>query len=269
MVGKRGLEFGEKVTVYIGFDPREAPAFMVAKHSILERPGRIKHVWGLVLDAFRRSGLYTRETTKRNGVLWDVISDAPMSTEFAISRFLVPVIQREGWALFTDSDVMARRSLDYLFDLCDHEKAVMCVQHGVLPELGKKMDGQVQLPYNRKNWSSVMLFNCSHPANKRLTLEMVNTLPGRDLHRFCWLEDSEIGALPLEWNFLVGHHSIDDLDAPPAIVHFTDGYPLMAGYEDCEFAEEWREQLLSAAVGARGGIEPWVGLLEKRREAAT
>jgi hypothetical protein len=103
-----------------------------------------------------------------------------------------------------------------------------------------KMDGPQQVPYPRKNWSSVMMFNCDHPANKRLTADMINTLPGRHLHAFCWLNDCEIGFLNPTYNYLVGHTTgVDD----PIIVHYTDGIPSMRGYENCEFADEWRECL--------------------------
>src|SRR5262249_28955355 len=90
--------------------------------------------------------------------------------------------------------------------------------------------------------SSVMAFNCEHEANKRLTLDMVNTLPGRDLHRFCWLEDEQIGELHPEWNFLVGYTSLARVPFPK-IVHFTEGVPDMPGYEEVPFAQEWRDTL--------------------------
>jgi hypothetical protein len=85
-----------------------------------------------------------------------------------------------------------------------------------------------------------MLFNCNHPANKRLTLEMVNSFPGRYLHRFCWLLDDEIGALPIEWNWLAGHSSPK---INPSLVHFTDGVPSMHGYENSPYANEWFSEL--------------------------
>lgn len=146
--------------------------------------------------------------------------------------------------MFSDGDVLFRSSVGHLFDNLDGAFAVYCVKHRHVPESTIKMDGQTQTQYYRKNWSSVMVFNCDHPANRRLTLEMVNTLPGRDLHRFCWLEDDEIGELGPEWNYLVGYtKNVPD----PKCVHFTSGTPDMVGYENCEYADEWREQLVRAA----------------------
>lgn len=237
-------------SIWIGFDMREAAAFAVAAHSARRKTFAPIPVTGLVLSQLQLAGLYKRPTLRRGAQLFDVISEAPMSTEFAISRFLVPHLAGgSGWALFMDSDVLIRSDLSRLFGAADSRKAVMCVKHRHAPVETVKMDGQAQLSYPRKNWSSVMLFNLDHPANRRLTPELVNSVPGRDLHAFCWLGDEEIGELPPEWNYLVGHTTgvID-----PAIVHFTDGFPMMAGYEDQPYADEWRRELAHWA-GARLG----------------
>lgn len=227
-------------SIWLGYDPREAGAYAVARHSIerhLLSPTRIR---GVILDDLKTDGLYTRPTSRNDGKLWDDISEAPMATEFACSRFLVPHLAGSGWALFLDGDVMARRNIDKIFTLADPSKAVMVVKHHHQPADRTKMDGQAQTRYARKNWSSVCLWNVDHPANKKLTLDVINTIPGRDLHAFCWLLDSEIGELDASWNYLVGHTK--DVENP-RIVHFTDGIPTMPGYENCEFAQDWRDEL--------------------------
>jgi lipopolysaccharide biosynthesis glycosyltransferase len=234
-----------KRTVWIGFDPREATAFAVARYSLERRARTPIKARGLVLDYLRAQGLYTRPTSHREGRLWDDISEAPCSTEFSISRFLVKELAQSGWALFADCDMLFRTDITQLFDQCDSDKAVMVVKHQYDPPEGIKMDGQLQLRYQRKNWSSIMLVNCDHPANKALTVEMVNTLPGRELHRFCWLQDDEIGELDASWNYLVGH---TDPEIEPDIVHFTEGIPTMPGYESCDYADEWREELAKWAL---------------------
>ncbi len=237
-------------SIWIGFDAREAAAFAVARHSIERHlpPDSDIEINGLVLDDMKRAGLFTRPQEKRDGVIWDLISGAPCATEFSISRFLVPRLAGDdGWALFMDCDMMLRTDITALFDACDASKAVMVVKHDHQPAAVTKMDGQVQMRYGRKNWSSVAAFNLAHPANRRLTVEMVNTVPGRDLHAFSWLQDGEIGELGVEWNWLVGH---SDPDVEPKNVHFTDGIPLMRGYEDVAFAREWHEVLADWAAGA-------------------
>lgn len=238
-------------SIYIGFDSRETPAFAVAAHSAKRHMiHRNIPVRGLVLQKLQTSGLYTRPTEpwyKPDGtrVLIDKLSarddyDGAMSTEFAISRFLVPHLARTGWALFMDCDMLVRDDLAHLFALADDRFAVMCVKHDHQSAHSVKMDNQPQTNYHRKNWSSVMLFNCDHPSNRKLTLEMVNSAPGRDLHRFCWLADSEIGSLPLAWNWLAG----ESPDHPnPKIVHHTLGSPCLKGYENAPYASEWRQNL--------------------------
>jgi hypothetical protein len=238
--------------IYIGFDARESAAFAVCRHSIKKRLNLPIPIYGVVLDDLRQSGLYRRPTEIRDGKLWDVISDAPMSTEFAVSRFLVKELATRGrkegepvgWALFMDCDMLARENLVRLFEQANPKYAVMCVKHKHMPPPGTKMDGQAQVQYARKNWTSLMLINGDHPANSALTVELINTVPGRDLHRFCWLKDEDIGELSPEWNWLVGHNE-------PKVVHFTEGYPLLPGYEDVDFAEEWRQAFHAWAAAQR------------------
>src|SRR5262245_796032 len=222
--------------VYIGWDPREEVACNAAARSLVEHtPGA--RIIPLDLMALRTRGMYWRPTSLRGNHLYDEISDAPMSTEHAISRFLVPHLCRHaGWALFVDGDVLFRRDVRELWDLCDASKALMCVQHPPFTQEGTKKDWVPQTVYHRKNWSSVMLFNCSHPANRPLIPEYINEVPGRELHAFAWMEDQFIGALPPEWNYLVGVNPPMD---NPAIVHYTLGTPSIPAYHHSPFADEW------------------------------
>jgi hypothetical protein len=238
------------MSIWLGYDTKETTAFAVARYSI-RKYDRYIPIKGLVLDHLQRNGLYYREHEWRmddDGVKrrYDVISNAPMSTEFSISRFLVPLLAKTGWALFADGDILVRGNIHQLFALGDANKAVMCVKHTYKQSKGYKKDKQLQTIYPRKNWSSVMLFNCDHPLNQKLTVEYINQLPGRELHRFCWLQDEDIGELPPEWNYCVGH---TELNREPMLVHFTDGLPDLPGYEDQDYAEEWRA-MRPYAVGA-------------------
>ena len=232
------------MSVWIGVDMRQSAAYAVARETVRKFDRHIP-INGVVLSELQGNGLYTRPTERRLGKLWDVISGNYMSTEFAISRFLVPEIIRRrdphqwhvgGWALFTDCDVMFRENLVQLRMLLDDDKALMCVKHDHKPMFNVKMDGQEQVGYPRKNWSSVMAINLDHPSNKALNSEMVNAMPGLKLHQFCWLNDDEIGELPPAWNYLVGHtEGVDD----PHIVHFTDGGPWLESFRNVEYADEW------------------------------
>lgn len=229
-----------KRSIFIGFDPREADAFTVCERSIRRHLSIPAPIRAINLDDMRARGLYWRPTqyavNERGPVMQDVISCAPMSTAFAISRFLTPVLAETGWALFMDCDMLVRADLAELFALADDRYAVMVVKHDYRPAQAAKMDNQPQTAYPRKNWSSVMLMRADHPAMKALTVDMINTLPGRDLHSFSWLDDALIGELPREWNHLVG---VNEPNPDAKIVHHTLGVPSMKGYEAAEFAAEW------------------------------
>lgn len=227
--------------VYVGFSPEELIAATVAEESIRKvTPDplgrlRIRRLSRQTLgDAYRRTTI-TKGIHRR----WDVLSGAPMTTDHAIARFFIPwLCDYRGYAVFVDGDILCFENIYSLFMQADENpnKAVWCVQHPPLLREGRKKDDEIQQAYTRKNWSSVMVFNCSHPANQALTLEALNTVPGRDLHRFYWLQDDEIGALHPKWNVLV------NLSKPmhdPAIVHFTEGVPTIQGHENDPYAEEW------------------------------
>ena len=236
--------------LFIGWDAHQMEACAVAQASAARLSTVTLDIRRLALSELIARGLYTRPMrwpSVREAGYWDVISAAPMATSHAIARFLVPYLcDYQGWALFTDGDVLFRHDVGDLFWLADPTQAVQVVQHTYTPQEAAKMEGQIQTRYPRKNWSSVMLFNCAHPANRSLDLDVVNRVPGRDLHRFCWLEDSLVGALPARWNWLVG---ASEPEPDPAIVHFTAGVPNMPGYEHVAYADEW--YALAHACGYR------------------
>ena len=216
--------------VFVGYDPREDIAYQVCKHSILTRQPNA-NVRPLVQKELRDAGWYTRPVDKL------------ASTEFTFTRFLVPELANfEGWAVFMDCDMILTTDIKELFDQADDKYAVMCVQHDYTPKEGMKMDGQKQTVYPRKNWSSVVLFNCAHPSNAKLTQDMVNDreLNGAYFHRFSWLKDEEIGELDHTWNYLVGVY--DDIETPK-LIHYTEGGPWFENYRDCEFNELWKKEL--------------------------
>lgn len=230
----------EPLKIFMGWDSREAEAAKVARASINAHcPDYIPlDIRELRLNWLIQQEFYKRPTSVRNGKLWDEISQSHMSTEHAISRFLVPYLcDYEGWALYIDCDILLRTDISELFqNYCDNMYAVRCVKHQMMDSLDTKMDGQVQNYYPRKNWSSVILWNCGHKANAELTLDLVNTWPGRTLHHFAWLADDQIGTLPETWNHLIGIN-----EPTPKLVHFTLGLPNMEGYEGSEYTEEWRK----------------------------
>ena len=216
--------------VFVGYDPREDIAYQVCKHSILTKQPDAE-VRPLVQKELRDAGWYTRPVDKL------------ASTEFTFTRFLVPELMNfKGWAVFMDCDMILTTDIKELFDQADDQYAVMCVQHDYTPKEGYKMDGQKQTVYPRKNWSSVVLFNCDHPSNAVLTQDQVNSteLNGAYFHRFSWLKDEEIGKLDHTWNYLVGVY--DDIEKPN-LIHYTEGGPWFENYRDCDFHELWKQEL--------------------------
>jgi hypothetical protein len=231
-----------KESIWLGWDPREADAFAVARESCNFHLTRPIPIYGLLLEDLQRAGLYTRPIEYKDcaadkPIMWDVVSGAPMSTAHSNARFWVPMLAKTGWALFTDGDVLFRGNVCRLFEQLDNSKAAYCVWHEHEPKSTTKMDGQIQTSYGRKNWTSVIAWNCDHPANQALTLDVLNNTPGRDLHRLFWLADCDIGELDVAWNYLVGH---SDPEVSATIAHFTEGTPSMAGYENQKYSEEWR-----------------------------
>ena len=208
--------------IYIGFDRNEIVSYHVLCQSILEKSSR--PVRFTPLNLRNLSGCFSRD---RNAL---------QSTEFSFSRFLVPYLSGyAGWSLFLDCDMLAMTDFSELFDLADPTKAVMVCKHDYQPKEDSKFLGQVQTKYEKKNWSSVMLFN--NEKCKALTPDYVNSASGLELHQFKWLgDDALIGEIPLEWNWLVGEYpKKQDVKN----IHYTIGGPYFDDYKDCDYAEDW------------------------------
>lgn len=220
--------------IFIGYDPREDIAYEVCRYSILNRSSIPVEIIPIKQSHLREKGVYWRERGKLE------------STEFSFTRFLTPYLANyDGWALFIDCDFLYLDDVKKLVDLIDEKYVIMCVQHDYTPKETMKMDGAIQTVYPRKNWSSMVLYNCGHFKNKVLTPEVVNSQTGAYLHRFMWLDDDEIGSVHFVWNFLVGHNMVVENDANtyPKALHYTLGGPWFEAWKNCEFADKWFNEL--------------------------
>lgn len=211
----------QQMRIFIGYDEVESIAYHTLVQSIIDHCSIPVTITPLKLSHLRH--------------LLDRPRDPRQSNEFAFSRFLVPYLcGYEGWAMFMDCDMLFRDDPANLWGLRDERFAVQVVKHDYVPRTHTKFLGNEQTRYRRKNWSSVMLFNCDRC--RVLTPEFVNTAPGLELHRFEWLEDDEIGELPIEWNWLVGEYAYN----PHAKnVHFTIGGPWFWEYSNAPYHTEW------------------------------
>jgi hypothetical protein len=217
--------------IFIGWDAREPIACSVLAHSILTRASVPVAITPLVQPALRASGLYRRER------------DPLESTAFSLTRFLVPYLSGyQGSSIYLDSDMLCRADL---VDLRYTSAAVSVCQHDYTPRTATKFLNQPQTTYPRKNWSSLMVFY--GPDCRRLTPEYVNSAPPADLHQLTWAD--EIGALPLEWNWLVGEYAPNPL---AKMLHYTLGGPWFAETRDCDHAKDWRAEY-AAMTGAPDG----------------
>ncbi len=233
-----------KLKVYVGWDPREDIAWEVCRHSILRRTNTAEvAVIPLIQSELRQQGLYKRAV------------DTRAATEFSLTRFLTPTLAAQdgydGMSVFVDCDFLFVADVLDVLNEVDASKAISVVKHDYQPKETVKMDGCVQYPYPRKNWSSFIVFNGAHPGVRALTPDVVNTAEPAYLHRFNWLNDSEIGELDKGWNYLEGWYApqYDKLKA----IHYTLGGPWFEHKMDCDFAQLWldEEADLQRALPAR------------------
>ncbi len=213
------------IKINIGYDACEAVAFSVLAHSIHRRASRPVSIAPLMLSQLKE--VFNRERHPLQ------------STDFSFSRFLTPYLgDYRGWSIFMDCDMLVLDDIAKLWDLRDERYAVMCVKHVHVPMETRKFLGQPQTKFEKKNWSSVMLFN--NAKCQALTPEFVNTASGLELHQFKWLESEDlIGEIPQRWN-----HLVDVNDAAPdrGLIHYTIGGPYFDDYRDCGYANEWFDE---------------------------
>jgi len=210
------------IHVFIGYDDDESVAYHVLAHSILRHASQPVSITPLVKR--HMASFYQRERS------------AIESTDFSFTRFLVPYLSGyEGWSVFMDCDMLMTADVAELFALRDEKYDVMCVKHDYVARDDVKFLGAVQTKYEKKNWSSVMMFN--NAACKSLSPQVVASETGLFLHQFKWLTgDDRIGALPTTWNYLVGEMTMPGI---PKLIHYTLGGPYFDAYRDCEHADLW------------------------------
>lgn len=213
------------IDIFIGYDPREAVAYHTCANSIIRYASEPVRITPLALTNFQK--FYAEKHTDG-------------SNQFIYSRFLVPFLT--GWsghAIFLDGDMVVTTDIAELWQMRSNWFAVQVVKHDYKTKFKKKYLGNKNEDYPRKNWSSVILWNCGHYGNRRLTPDYVKSASGEHLHRFQWLDEDRIGPLPKEWNWLATEYENNE-DAK--LIHYTLGTPCFPEYMSSDMAEVWHQE---------------------------
>lgn len=219
------------IKIFVGFDQREAVAYHTFCQSVLEKSTQPVSFTPLILSSLPG---YTE--SHKDG-----------SNTFVYSRFLTPYLcEYRGWAIFADGDMICRSDISELWNLRDETKAVQVVKHDYKTKAEKKYLGNINENYPKKNWSSVVIWNCGHRKHQILTPEFLSQQTGSYLHRFQWLDESDVGALPIEWNWLTTEYP-DNYSAK--ILHYTLGTPCFRNYKDTDMSDEWHDHFSRVQSG--------------------
>jgi lipopolysaccharide biosynthesis glycosyltransferase len=211
----------EKINMVIGFDQRESIAYHTFTQSIIDKSSLPVSFTPLAINTLKGY----QET------------HADKSNDFVYSRFLTPYLNAfSGWAIFADGDMICQSDVKELWDLRDQTKAVLVVKHDYKTKTQKKYLGNINRNYPKKNWSSIILWNCAHPKHRILTPDFVSNQTGKFLHRFSWLEDEDIGDLPKDWNWLAIEYPENK---SAKLIHYTLGTPCFKEYWDSEMSDIW------------------------------
>ena len=212
------------IPIFVGYDPREAIAYHTCVNSIIRNSSRPVAIVPVALNLFQDYA-----ETHTDG-----------SNHFIYTRFLVPyLMEYQGWAIFIDGDMIVRGDIAELWDLKQYTKDAMVVKHNYKTRMKEKYLGSPNEDYPRKNWSSVILWNCNAIRNRQLDPEFVQKSTGAFLHRFSWIDDSRLGELPPEWNWLP-----DEYGANPdaKLLHYTLGTPCFDEFKHTPMNEHWHAE---------------------------
>jgi lipopolysaccharide biosynthesis glycosyltransferase len=216
------------IPIFIGYDPREAIAFHTCVNSIIRHSSQPVSITPIALSNFTNYN-----ETHTDG-----------SNHFIYTRFLVPYLMKwEGHAIFIDGDMILRADISELWNLRNSAMDVQVVKHDYKTRMPVKYLGAKNEDYPRKNWSSVILWNCNSFPNRRLTPEYVMKAQGSHLHRFEWINEDRLGELPKEWNWLPDEYGPN---TAAKLLHYTLGTPCFHDFATTPMADEWhRERILT------------------------
>ena len=210
------------LNIFVGFDQKEAIAYHTFVQSLIENSTIPLSITPLAENNLDH---YTEKHTDG-------------TNQFTYSRFLIPYLMNfKGCAIFADGDMVCLSDIKTLKSYFDPNKAVTVVKHDYKTKHKTKYFGQKNEDYPRKNWSSVIIWNCEHPKNKILTPSFISQKEGSFLHRFKWLDDREIGELPKTWNWLAMEYEDNE---EFNLIHYTIGTPCFKEYSNKTLSKFWK-----------------------------
>ena len=221
----------EIADIVVGFDQKESVAYHTFVQSVIENSTIPTRFMPLNIGS-----LTNYKETHKDG-----------SNDFIYSRFLVPYLMNfNGWAIYADGDMVCLEDIKKLWDLRDDKFAVQVVKHDYKTKIKTKYWGNKNEDYPRKNWSSLILWNCNHQSHKRLTPEFIQKQTGAFLHRFSWIKDEEIGEVEKEWNWLaMEYEEKNDIN----LIHYTIGTPCFEEYQNKSLSSYWKKSFLNILDG--------------------
>ena len=221
----------EIVDIVVGFDQRESVAYHTFTQSVIENSTIPVRFLPLSM-----SSLSNYKEVHKDG-----------SNEFIYSRFLVPYMMNfKGWAIYADGDMVCLEDIKKLWNLRDNKYAVQVVKHDYKTKITEKYWGNKNEDYPRKNWSSLILWNCEHKSHKVLTPDFIENQSGAFLHRFSWIKDEEIGSIDKEWNWLAMEYEEKE---SIKLIHYTIGTPCFKEYEKTSLSSYWKKSFSNMLDG--------------------
>ena len=219
------------IDLIVGFDQKEAVAYHTFVQSVIENASNPVRFMPLNMKSLKEY------SEKHNDG----------SNEFIYSRFLVPHLMNfKGWAIYVDGDMICVEDIKKLWDLRDEKYAVQVVQHDYQTKVKKKYWGNKNENYPRKNWSSVVIWNCEHEKHKILSPNFIQNQTGSFLHRFHWLNDDEIGDIDKKWNWLAMEY---EEKKGINLIHYTIGTPCFKEYSNEAFSSYWNKSFSNSLDG--------------------
>ena len=221
----------EIADIIVGFDQREAVAYHTFTQSVIEQS----------TIPIRFTPLSMKSLSGYNEVHKDG------SNDFIYSRFLVPYMMNfKGWAIYADGDMVCLQDIKNLWSLRNNNYAVQVVKHDYKTKITEKYWGNKNEDYPRKNWSSLILWNCEHKAHKILDPDFIQKQTGAFLHRFSWVKDTDIGEINKEWNWLAMEYE-DKKDIN--LIHYTIGTPCFKEYNNTSLSSYWKKSFSNSLDG--------------------